>query len=215
MDINLSFPSPFLLAQSSGWYPLFLKPVVDAVNAHAGSGSVLDVGTGPGMLPKLLSANRGLDIVGTDVSPAMLSRAQATVTAPNVRFLLQKPDALKRFPEASFDVVTMCSVLFLLDEQTRNSLLNQAARILGRPGRLIVLTPSSQKSGSQALTDLSLFPFSVHNWTFVVWNNVTSSRAKRWHEQQPLRHFARHNDFAYADVDVFHGYAKMETLSQT
>ena len=143
---KMKIPSFFMMAQQSGWYPQFLKPVVDIVNSTIKIGKMLDIGTGPGMLPALLKANDQLQITGTDISPSMIQRAKENVKSPNVTFFVQDKNSFKDISDSTFDLITICSVLFLLDTKTRSNLLDEVTRLLKPSGKIIVLTPSTRKS---------------------------------------------------------------------
>ena len=65
---------------------------------------VLDVGTGPGALPRLLAeAAPGLQLDAVDLAPEMIACAQRTAT-PGVTFTVADVAALP-WPDATFDVV--------------------------------------------------------------------------------------------------------------
>lgn len=206
--------SLFMMAQQSGWYPQFLKPVVDIVNSTMKIGKVLDVGTGPGMLPALLKANDKLQITGTDISSSMIQRAKENVKSPNVTFYVQDKNSFKDISDSTFDLITICSVLFLLDAKTRSTLLDEVSRILKPSGKIIVLTPSTRKPFFSTMKDIWLFPFSKYNWTFFVWKRATASRATIWHKEKWLYYYSQGNRFEYTIFNVFYDYATLEIIKK-
>jgi len=65
---------------------------------------VLDVGTGPGTVPRLIAAAApGLQIDGIDIAPEMITWAQRTAT-PGVIFTVADVGSLP-WPDATFDLV--------------------------------------------------------------------------------------------------------------
>ena len=76
---------------------------VTALGLPAGS-RVLDVGTGPGTLPRLITTSGpGLQLDAVDVAPEMIAWAQRT-PAPGVTFTVADVAALP-WPDATFDLV--------------------------------------------------------------------------------------------------------------
>ncbi len=207
-------PSIFLMAQQSEWYPQFLKPVAETVISITRTGKLLDVGTGPGMLPALLKENSNLQIIGTDINSSMIIEAKKKVNSRNVSFYIQDENTFKDFSDSTFDIVTFCSVLFLLSEETKNNILNEVSRILKPSGKIIVLTPSTRKSFFSTLKDIWLFPFSKYNWTFFVWKRATSNRANIWHNEKWLYYYSKENHFEYTISNVFYNYATLEIIKK-
>lgn len=203
-----------MMAQQSGWYPQFLQPVANAVNSSIKIGSVLDIGTGPGTLPALLKENNQLQITGTDISSSMIQRAKENVKASNVTFFVQDSNSFKSIPDSTFDVITICSVLFLLETKTRSNLLDEATRLLKPSGKIIVLTPSNKKSFLFALKDVWRFPFSKYNWTFFIWKTVTADRGNTWQKEKWLLQYSQSKQFEYTISNVFYDYATIEIITK-
>jgi len=98
---------------------------------------VLDVATGPGFLA-LLFAERVAEVVGVDLTPAMLAQAEANRQArqsANVRFQEGDAESLT-FPDASFDIVTCGSAFHHLVDPGR--VLAEMVRVV-RPGGKVAL----------------------------------------------------------------------------
>jgi ubiquinone/menaquinone biosynthesis C-methylase UbiE len=119
------------------------------------SGMALDVGTGPGQIPiKLALKLPNLNIVGIDLSEAMLAKARDSAASAHVerQVRFQVGDARRLpFPDHHFDLV-MC-----------NSLLHHAADALAT---LNELARVSRPQGAFLLRDLRrpsalVFPFHV------------------------------------------------------
>lgn len=101
---------------------------------------VLDVATGTGRIPRALvdrsKANRG--VVGLDVSPAMLERAQAYRTADGASraiYLVCASGTAMAFAVGTFDAVT-CG--FGVHHMEVPALLSEVRRVLRDGGRLVL-----------------------------------------------------------------------------
>ena len=98
---------------------------------------VLDVATGPGFLA-LLCAERAARVVGIDLTPAMLERAEATRQARQMNNLHFEPgdaEALA-FPDHAFDLATCGSAFHHLSDPAR--VLAEMVRVV-RPGGRVAL----------------------------------------------------------------------------
>jgi ubiquinone/menaquinone biosynthesis C-methylase UbiE len=206
--------SIFLKATRSGWYPEFLNPVADSVLAIAGKKQVLDIGTGPGTLPRMLiEKDQDLQVTGIDIDTAMIAEARK-ITHTNLAYRNQKINAPLEFPADQFDVVTFCSVLFLLDDDTKTNLINEAVRVLKPDGKIIVLTPSGKKSVLSSVVEVWHYPFSVNNFTFIIWKAATTSGGRRWKSNDWLKQYAIRNNFRYSNTLTFNDNAVLETISK-
>jgi demethylmenaquinone methyltransferase/2-methoxy-6-polyprenyl-1,4-benzoquinol methylase len=101
------------------------------VSRIPGSGHVLDVATGTGLVAAEL-VSRGFDVTGLDQSPGMLSEAQRRL-GEAVPLVEGTADALP-FPDASFDHLTFTYLLRYVDEPGRT--MAELARVV-RPGGTI------------------------------------------------------------------------------
>ena len=103
--------------------------------------SILDVGTGTGQLALLLAEEGAREVVGVDISPAMLEAAELTrlssrsATAGRASFRLAPAHALP-FRDERFDVV-ICRLL-LNHSHKPQVILTELARLLKHNGILIV-----------------------------------------------------------------------------
>ena len=101
------------------------------------SDRVLDVATGPGFLA-LLFAEQAAEVVGIDLTPAMLVRAEANRQARQMNTLRFEPgDAeMLAFPDHSFDIATCGSAFHHLSDPAR--VLAEMVRVV-RPGGRVAL----------------------------------------------------------------------------
>ena len=139
---QLKFPrlSPFgarnyerLMAgpMSGEHYPRFARDLAERVP----SGSVLDLGTGPGrMLEELRLAAPGLELHGLDISPAMLERARLRL-GEGIDLRLGSAAATGYGP-GSFDAVTCTKSFYLWDDP--DACLAEIHRVLKPGGRAIL-----------------------------------------------------------------------------
>jgi ubiquinone/menaquinone biosynthesis C-methylase UbiE len=207
--------SPFALTNRSGWYPQFLNPVVQAIGALPETGRVLDIGTGLGALPDLLHRQYPqLHITGIDIDPAMVAAARQQVIAENVVFEEQQPNQPLVFDDSSFDVVTFCSVLFLIDDAIKVFLMQEALRVLKPGGSIMVLSPSGTISFKRIWHDFRRFPANRNNWTFVFWKLVTRQAASRWKRNAWTFQFSTRHHLSYSQQKVFHDHALLEIITK-
>ena len=208
--------SLFIKATKSTWYREFLKPVAETILQDHAVKKILDIGTGTGKLPELLhSRNPSLLITGIDIDAAMIGEARRIPDAENISWYYQKRDAPLEFAGNEFDVVTLCSVLFLVDDQTKSRLLQEAMRVLKPGGKVIVLTPTGLNAIVSAFPEAGTFHQSAYNWTFPIWQIATSARARNWHKHNWLQGYSARESLAYYSFLVFNNYAKIETITKS
>ncbi len=125
-----------------------------------------------------------------------------------VKTPLHLVDADQPFPFAdeSFDAVTICSVLFLLDDP--EPLLQEAMRVLRPNGRLVILTPTG--NGRLRSSLLKQIGLSVHNWT---WRRMMEGNGCLWAATSQLASFAKENQLNYDSKIGFQGFALVEALT--
>jgi ubiquinone/menaquinone biosynthesis C-methylase UbiE len=207
--------SIFLRATQSGWYPEFLKPVVETIMINPDYRKILDIGTGPGTLPQLLiTKDSSLQITGIDVDTAMIDEARKRLTHKNVLYQYEQVNAALAFDDNQFDVITFCSVLFLVDDSVKTSLMNEALRLLKPKGSIIILTPSGAKSRLSSFLEVWRYPFSHNNFTFMIWKTVTTGGGRKWKKEKWLARYASENKLHYTSSLTFNGNAAIETISK-
>lgn len=110
------------------------RGLLDAFAALVGGGRVLDVGTGPGQIAAYL-AERGVNVEGIDLSPAMI--AQARERFPDLTFrvgdMLALPD-----PDARFAGITAFYAIVHLTPDEVEAAAREWARVLSPGGRALV-----------------------------------------------------------------------------
>ena len=126
-------------------YGRMLGPMLAAANTRAvervlggAPTRVLEVGAGPGYA--LAELVRGAaQVVGLDLSAAMLRRAGARLAAGNARAALVRGDALRLpFWSNAFDAVMCTFLLDLLREEDLTPVLSELARVLAPGGRAVL-----------------------------------------------------------------------------
>jgi ubiquinone/menaquinone biosynthesis C-methylase UbiE len=208
--------SIFIKATKSTWYREFLKPVAATILHDPAVKKILDIGTGPGKLPELLhSQNPNLLITGIDIDTTMIDEARRNLAAENISWFYQKRDAMLEFAENEFDVVTLCSVLFLVDDQTKSWLLQESLRVLKPGGKVIVLTPTGLKSIVSAFPEARTYRPTAYNWTFPIWRMATSHRGRNWQKQNWLQGYSVRESLGYSSSIVFNNHAKIETVTKS
>jgi len=204
------------IASRSGWYPDFISPIADIINSIPLCNFILDWGTGPGTLPSMLIANNSdLKAVGLDIDIQAIESAQKHHSHSNISFLYHKEGVPLNFNDKFFDVVTFCSVLFLVPEGSRKEMINEAVRLLKPNGKIIVLTPSGQKSVASSLFEVWRYPFSIRNFTFIIWKIATHRAAGKWKNEKWVEKYAIENKLNYSVSTVFNNNAIVETIAFT
>ncbi len=96
--------------------------------------SVLDVGTGTGVLPRNLY-RYGAKWTGTDISENQIEQAKLLSQGMEITYYTLPTEALD-FPENSFDVITACQCFFYFDHE---QIQHKFFHILKPGGRILVL----------------------------------------------------------------------------
>jgi len=116
-----------------------MTAVLEALTAELnGSGVVLDAGVGTGRFAGPL-VERGLDVVGLDVSQAMMSVARSK----SVRKLVRGDLSVMPFTDKAFDCCLMVHVLHLVESPAK--LLSEVARVCR--SRVLSLAETSSPPG--------------------------------------------------------------------
>lgn len=137
---------------------------------------VLDVGCGTGALATLL-ANRGAEVTGIDIAPAMLSQAAQRVSEECMENLVTLKemgavDLDTAFPDESFAVVISTLVFSELSDDEIDYTLAECHRILRPSGQLLISDEVLPESVlHRVATFLFRLPFAVA--AFVLTQNTT------------------------------------------
>ncbi len=144
-------PNPLIEFEES-----FCLPLYQALAAEQSGGRALDAGCGTGRTTKRL-VGLGYDVIGTDLTPAMLDKARENV--PDIEFREGPFEALP-VDDASVDLVT--STLAVCHVEDLWPVFAEFARVL-RPGGRVFVTdphPTATLCGGQAFfPDGFDFPF--------------------------------------------------------
>ena len=146
MDEHSQWPGPadieYQAQAQAGGFGQTLRSFVKFLELPPNA-SVLDVGTGPGLVPRLISADGGW-VVGSDDSGAMLRRARALAapdTLPCPAFVVADALCLP-FASGSFDAALATNLLFLLPDLLQG--VEELARVVRPGGRVGWLNPSEE-----------------------------------------------------------------------
>jgi ubiquinone/menaquinone biosynthesis C-methylase UbiE len=133
----------FTQAQASGWGETlrgFVKFLALATVVRA-----LDVGTGPGLLPRLLADAGARQVVGCDESRAMLKQAQALTPRGGAEPAWAAADALRLpFADGAFDAALATNLLFLLPDPGAG--IAALARVTRPGGTVACVNPTENMS---------------------------------------------------------------------
>lgn len=139
----MATPADDAYARIARWYDPVLRRFTAPLHAVAfrmcpGSAGmrILDIGCGTGNLLALY-AEAGCEVYGIDASPAMLAQAQRRL-GEDAHLELGDGTELP-YPDASFDLVLVTSVLHELETDRRHAVLAEAARMLAPQGSVLVV----------------------------------------------------------------------------
>jgi len=138
---------------------------------------VLDVGTGTGFVAGIL-AELGYEVLGVDLSPAMLERARENLARLNVasRVSLREGTAeALNLPDASVEGIISRWVLWTLPEPERG--IQEMARVLKPGGRLVIIDGQPVEQGLLGRTRSGLADFLLTGrrpgWNRGFWDQVS------------------------------------------
>jgi SAM-dependent methyltransferase len=118
-----------------------LEGLFGRLGADPRGGTCVEVGCGPGRMTEAL-ADRFDRVLALDVSPAMLERARAEVTAPNVVFELVSGECLDGVDDGTADALVCYLVLqHLPSAGVVRTYLREFARVLAPHGEAFVQAP--------------------------------------------------------------------------
>jgi ubiquinone/menaquinone biosynthesis C-methylase UbiE len=120
--------------------PLFKSTAVASCQ-YLARGTVLDIGTGPGSLPRLLAEiSPNIRVIGIDIERVLLQDARKSVlrnpTQNRISFLLADAHALP-FCDGSFDMVVSVASLHLLHD--RQKAITESYQVLKHGGVALML----------------------------------------------------------------------------
>jgi len=113
--------------------------VVRMIELAGGGGRVLELGVGTGRLA-IPMARAGLDVVGVDASPPMLSKLDERARAESVRVDTVCGDMVDDMPDGPFDacLVAYNTIFNLLDADAQRRCFTEVAARLGPGGTFVV-----------------------------------------------------------------------------
>ncbi len=118
-----------------------LQGMFDRLGADPRGGTCVEVGCGPGRMTAAL-AERFERVVAVDVSPAMVERARASVSVPNVEFRVVSGDRLDGVESRVADALVCYLVLqHLPSREAVLAYLAEFGRVLAERGEAFVQLP--------------------------------------------------------------------------
>ena len=126
-----------------------VQDYLDFISKHTRGQSLLDVGTGSGLLPHLAQKN-GYEVEGTDLSKHVSENVPAKAGFPIHQGALEEIEFTRKY-----DIITLLHVL----EHTTNPLstLQRCKELLNDDGYIIVVVPNYQSLDSRIKDFLSKF----------------------------------------------------------
>lgn len=116
-------------------YPtLFYQRIIDLGLCGAGK-TVLDLGTGTGVLPRHLQAT-GAKFVGLDISEKQIENARKLSAGMDIDYIVSPAETID-FPDATFDTALACMCFTYFDKSV---LLPRLARMLKADGRFAIMS---------------------------------------------------------------------------
>ena len=153
---GINFPRIYdalIFLMTRGRDRVYRAAVLDLAGVAAGS-DVLDMGCGTGTqaVESWRRVQTGGSVTAVDISESMLSAARRKAARAGCDIAFHAADAASLpFPDASFDVVTMTTVLHMIPEDRRQPSLGEAARVLRRGGRLLLIDYAGAIEGRRHL----------------------------------------------------------------
>lgn len=113
-------------------YPLEFYQKLISLGLYESGTSVLDIGTGTGVLPRALY-HTGVSFTGTDLSAEQISQAQrlADEADMNIDYRVGGAEVML-FPDNSFDVITACQCYWYFDHKKAAEALYRQLKPHGR-----------------------------------------------------------------------------------
>jgi ubiquinone/menaquinone biosynthesis C-methylase UbiE len=141
---GIGFPRTYdllLRIMTRGREKLYRRNLLDLADIAPGQ-SVLDIGCGTGT--QAIAIHRrvqpGGSVIGVDISRKMLAAASRKARRAGADIVFRWADATRLpFEDGGFDVVTVTTVLHMVPSDQRCLCVGEAARVLKRGGRLLLI----------------------------------------------------------------------------
>ena len=115
------------------------------------SGSVIDLGCGPGFPITSVLVDEGLHVFGVDAAPSLAAAFQRNL--PGTPILCEAVQVSRLF-DRSFDAVLAWGLMFLLKAEEQHRLVQRFAEILVPNGRLLFTSPAQPVVWKDAMTGM-------------------------------------------------------------
>lgn len=122
----------------------YYSQIAEEVVSNLRSGTILDLGTGPGYLPiEMVKRSKSLKVHGIDLCGKLINMARVNASKAGVsdRLKFEKGNAAKlRFDDNSYDMVISTGMLHMLKEPGK--VLNECYRVLRPGGEVWIYDPA-------------------------------------------------------------------------
>jgi SAM-dependent methyltransferase len=115
------------------------------------SGSVIDLGCGPGFPITAVLVEEGLHVFGVDAAPSFVAAFQRNL--PGTPILCEAVQE-SRFFDRTFDAVLAIGLMFLLKAEDQHHLIQRFAQTLVPGGRLLFTATAKPATWNDAMTGL-------------------------------------------------------------
>jgi len=128
-----------------------VKEVRKWAKALPRSGSVIDLGCGPGFPLTVILLEEGLQVFGVDAAPSLVAAFQRNL--PGTPILCESVLESKLF-DRTFDAVLCIGLMFLLKAEEQYRLIQRFSEILAPGGRLLFTATAEANVWNDAMTGL-------------------------------------------------------------
>jgi demethylmenaquinone methyltransferase/2-methoxy-6-polyprenyl-1,4-benzoquinol methylase/phosphoethanolamine N-methyltransferase len=155
------FPRLYDALDSLVGLPQVYATVLDWAQPQPGE-RILDVCCGTGSLALRMAERMGQEgeVVGIDLSPRMIARAQSKANSKPVTFLVANSQDIP-YPDGYFHKATVSMALHEMPRQGRENTLREMARVTRAGGRVVLGEPRAPRNGLQRFFERLLEPPSL------------------------------------------------------
>jgi SAM-dependent methyltransferase len=147
--------------------------------------SVLDLGCGPGFPITSVLVDEGLHVFGVDASPSFVAAFERNL--PGTPILCESVEE-SRFFDRTFDAVLAWGLMFLLQAEDQQRLIQRFSDILVPRGRLLFTASAKSAAWSDAMTNLESRSLGAERYRKLL-GNVGISIAEEYEDEGQNHYF--------------------------